>query len=469
MTLNLQPKDRILFLGDSITEQHLWTLFVENLLLWHEPTLVIRNRGWAANRAVDGLARFDRDVLPFAPTWLFIAFGMNDGGYQPPSAFIQREYREALARLVDRGRMIGTEPILCSPSAVDEACDPTLAGYNQVLADLTEICADVAGRTGTRFVDLYHPMLAAGPGLIPDGIHPNPQGHLILARAAASQLSLTQRATLQDDGTPDPTLPWQETVHPGPERYSIYLDGERAGNFSGSQLAQGVNLSGGGLRARARAVMELSRAIWQMDRSAWRSYGPLGLDGSRSASAAEAALAAVSHLEAVRRQLLQQPVQVESRREEPIPLGPWAISGPYYPNSPAHLLTQQCGPEAGQPGSEPPLPWQPVEPVGPDGYVNLLPLFGPVTHAVAYAQCHFVAPKDGELLLRLGSDDGYRLYLNGHLAGDLPLFRGSAPGQELHRLPVRKGTNQLLLRLHQGIGGWDFYATAFLRPNQCER
>lgn len=484
--MRLRTHDRILFLGDSITEQHLWTLYLENQLLWHEPGLTIRNRGWAANRAVDGLARFDRDAAPFAPTWLFIAFGMNDGRYQPPAAEIEAEYAESLTRLTERARAIGAEPILCAPSAVDEACDPVLSGYNETLARLTAICQQVAEREGARFLDLFHPVLAGGPGLTFDGIHPNPRGHLIMARAAAEQLGLTAKAVLADNGTPDPRLPWHSagdgsgsgSAGAGDEsttRCSVYVDGERVGNYTDAELTRGVILSGGGLRARAGAVMTLSQCLWQADRAAWRTYGPLGCDGARSPAAAAALREATGQLEEERRRLLQQPFDVQCLCEEPVQLGPWAVSGPYYPDSPGALLTQAFAPEgelaagsegrASGSGGPALLPWRSVEPVGPEGYVDLLPVFGPMTQVVAYAACRFNAPADGELLLRLGSDDGYRLFLNGRLAAEVPVFRGSAPGQELHRLPVRRGPNHLLLRIHQGIGGWDFYATACLRPN----
>lgn len=472
--MHLRPDDRILFLGDSITEQHLWTLYLENLLLWHEPSLVIRNRGWAANRAVDGLARFDRDVAPLAPNLIFIAFGMNDGRYQPPAGPIEAEYESSLVRLVRRARAIGAEPLLCSPTAVDEACDPVLQGYNETLARLAALCQQVAEREGAGFIDLFHPTRAAGPGLTFDGIHPNPRGHLVAARAAAEQLGLSEKAVLADDGTADPRLLWASGSGDAlrPElRYSVYVDGERCGNYTGAELSKEVLLSGGGLRARARAVMSLSQALWQMDRAAWRSFGPLGLDGARSGAAAESLRASAARLEAERRTLLQKPFAVTCQREEPVPLGPWAVSGPYYPDSPAQLLTQPFAPEE-ELGADPamganpaPVAWCSAEPVGPEGYIDLVPILGPATQAVAYAACTFVAPADGELLLRLGSDDGYRLFLNGRLAADLPVFRGSVPGQELHRLPVRQGPNRLLLRIHQGIGGWDFYASAYLRPN----
>jgi len=520
--VKLRPGDRVLFYGDSITEQHGWTLYLENLLLWQEPTLTIRNRGWAANRAEDGLARFDRDAAPLAPTHVFIAFGMNDGRYLPPCPEIADGYEAALTALARRARTLGAGAVLCSPPAVDEACDPVLAGYNETLALLTDRCRAVAEREGVPFVDFFHPTLAAGPGLSPDGIHPGPRGHVIMARAAAQQLGLTgwaermhcgdgrapvrsaggakpsgpsgstvpagvpAGATLLEDGTPEPVLPWRSAAPLKPGRYSVYVDGVRTGNFSAEELDSGVPLRGGGLTARARAVMALSQAFWQLDRMAWRTCGPLGCDQNRSPAAAAALAAAAADLETRRRNLLQQPFTVEARPEIPISLGPWRVFGPYRPDSPVLLTTQRFPPEpaadgtgqeagpreqdggsrgqSGNPARPAPPEGATVAAEGPEGFVDLLPLFGPLSQAVAYAECTFAAPADGELLLRLGSDDGYRLYLNGRCVADVPVFRGSAPGQEEYRLPVGKGANHLLLRVHQGIGDWHFFATAYQQP-----
>lgn len=487
--MQLRPEDRVLFYGDSITEQHLWTLYLENLLLWHEPSLIIRNRGWAANRAADGLARFDRDAAPLAPTWLFVAFGMNDGQYQPPSPALAAAYEAALTGLVRRGRASGAGVVLCSPPAVDEARDPVLAGYNETLALLTDRCRHVAEREGARFVDLFHPTLAAGPGLSPDGIHPAARGHLIMARAAARQLGLGDRIGLLEDGTPDPSLDWRRAAPLAPGRWSVYVDGERAGNYTADELSRGVSLRGGGLRARARAVMALSQALWQVERAAWRTCGPLGWDEARNPAGAAALQAVAAELEGRRRRLLTQPFAVAVHPEIPVALGPWEVSGPYFPDAPEALMTRRFPPEpAGQapepvgdapePTGKAPdavegsnavpgefLPWKVAETAGPQGFVDLQPLCGPVNRAVAYARCTFTAPGAGELILHLGSDDGYRLWLNGQQVAEVPVFRGSAPGQEVYRLPVAQGENRLLLRIHQGIGDWNFYATAYLRTN----
>ena len=102
--------DRIVFLGDSITEQRLYTTYIEAYTLTRHPEwkLWFRNVGWggdtswlrqrahpdekqlfAADEAAqqkmveDSVGRgLRRDVLPLKPTAITIKFGMNDHSYE---------------------------------------------------------------------------------------------------------------------------------------------------------------------------------------------------------------------------------------------------------------------------------------------------------------------------------------------------------------------------------------------------
>src|SRR5580765_2310067 len=101
--------DRVVFLGDSITEQRLYTTYIEAYVLTRHPQwhLTFRNVGWggdtawlrqrahpdeaklfAADEAAqqkmvdDSVGRgLERDVLPLKPTAVTIDFGMNDHSY----------------------------------------------------------------------------------------------------------------------------------------------------------------------------------------------------------------------------------------------------------------------------------------------------------------------------------------------------------------------------------------------------
>src|SRR4051812_6107137 len=76
----VRPHDRIVFLGDSITEQDLYPRSVEAYLVQRSPDyeLSFFNAGWPGDNADGGKPRLDRDVLALKPTLVTICFGMND-------------------------------------------------------------------------------------------------------------------------------------------------------------------------------------------------------------------------------------------------------------------------------------------------------------------------------------------------------------------------------------------------------
>jgi peptidoglycan/xylan/chitin deacetylase (PgdA/CDA1 family) len=76
---------------------------------------------------------------------------------------------------------------------------------------------------------------------------------------------------------------------------------------------------------------------------------------------------------------------------------------------------------------------------------------------VAYAACTLISDRDLDLLLGIGSDDGYKLYLNGTLLKTTRAFRGAAPDQEVVKAHLLKGKNHLLLKIDQDFGQYEFY------------
>src|SRR5437773_6336877 len=77
--------DVIVMIGDSITEQHLYSNYVEMWTVTRFPAwnLTFRNVGIGGDRSTGGNGRFKRDVLAHQPTALTVDFGMNDGSYRP--------------------------------------------------------------------------------------------------------------------------------------------------------------------------------------------------------------------------------------------------------------------------------------------------------------------------------------------------------------------------------------------------
>ncbi len=62
-----------------------------------------------------------------------------------------------------------------------------------------------------------------------------------------------------------------------------------------------------------------------------------------------------------------------------------------------------------------------------------------------------------ELELSLGTDDSFKLWLNGKLVTDKKITRGVAPDQDKVRVSLAKGQNKLLFKIANGGGGYGFY------------
>jgi len=64
------------------------------------------------------------------------------------------------------------------------------------------------------------------------------------------------------------------------------------------------------------------------------------------------------------------------------------------------------------------------------------------------------------LELSLGSDDSFRIWLNGKLVSDKKISRGVAPDQDKVKIDLLAGENKLLLKVANGGGGYGFYFKA---------
>ena len=62
-----------------------------------------------------------------------------------------------------------------------------------------------------------------------------------------------------------------------------------------------------------------------------------------------------------------------------------------------------------------------------------------------------------ELKLSIGTDDSFKLWLNGKLITDKKITRGVAPDQDKVRVSLVKGQNKLLFKIANGGGGYGFY------------
>src|SRR5262245_60400104 len=85
----LKDGDRVVFYGDSITDQRLYTTFTETYALTRFPEMNVTfvHSGWGGDRVTGGGGgnideRLKRDVFAYQPSVMTIMLGMNDASYR---------------------------------------------------------------------------------------------------------------------------------------------------------------------------------------------------------------------------------------------------------------------------------------------------------------------------------------------------------------------------------------------------
>jgi lysophospholipase L1-like esterase len=196
----VRPGDMVAVIGDSITEQKQYSVFIEDYLLMCQPVdnLRIAQFGWGGETATGFARRMKNDTLRFKPTLITTCFGMNDGGYGPLTKERAELYRRSQQQIVNLAKAAGVRTIVVgSPGCVDSDRfrNPEQAAiYNKTLGELRDIAREVAKSNGVGFADVHTPMinamtkakakygkayhLAGG-----DGVHPDANGHLVMAYA----------------------------------------------------------------------------------------------------------------------------------------------------------------------------------------------------------------------------------------------------------------------------------------------
>jgi len=128
-TFYLKNGDRVVFYGDSITDQRLYTTFVETYIVTRFPKLNVSfvHSGWGGDRVTGGGGgpidrRLQRDVLPYKPTVVTIMLGMNDGGYKPFDQKLFDTYTSGYEQIVQQLKrdLPGLRLTLIQPSPYDD-------------------------------------------------------------------------------------------------------------------------------------------------------------------------------------------------------------------------------------------------------------------------------------------------------------------------------------------------------------
>lgn len=87
-------------------------------------------------------------------------------------------------------------------------------------------------------------------------------------------------------------------------------------------------------------------------------------------------------------------------------------------------------------------------------HVNLMAIFGEQASCAAYLRTRVIAPVECGGALLMGSDDGIKAWLNGEVVHSNNIDRGEVADQDRAPIKLKQGTNELLLKITQGGGGW---------------
>jgi len=100
--------------------------------------------------------------------------------------------------------------------------------------------------------------------------------------------------------------------------------------------------------------------------------------------------------------------------------------------------------------------WQEVHSPDLAGSVDLLPLYTMLERRVCYAYTKVDVPEAGDAVLRCGSDDGIKVWINGEVVLNRDVDRGAKVDQDQAPCKLKAGANEILVEISQGGGGWNF-------------
>ncbi|MFZ2276225.1 MAG: GDSL-type esterase/lipase family protein [Prosthecobacter sp.] len=307
----LPKEQRIVFLGDSITQGGGYIEFIDAALIAQHPevTKEIIPLG-LSSETVSGLSedghaggkfprpdlheRLDRALEKAKPELVFACYGMNDGIYLPLGAVRTKAFQDGMKKLHEKvaatgARIVHLTPPVFDPVPIKQRVVPGdqvkpgqfYQGYNEVLDFYSDWLLDMRQK-GWEVLDIHGPMNAAiaekrktDPEFTfsKDGVHPGPEGHLLMARAVLDVWGLK----VKPDGTPD---------HPNgaailalvKKKHAIlrpawlsYVGHKRPGNPPGLPIEE-AKAKAAELDAEARKLASSKEIVFPNQTGEWNGY-----------------------------------------------------------------------------------------------------------------------------------------------------------------------------------------------------
>jgi lysophospholipase L1-like esterase len=520
--IRLGDRETIVFYGDSITEQNLYSAYLETFLLSRFPgkELAVFNMGWSGDTASGGNKRFARDVAPLQPSLVFVNFGMNDGGYKAYDEPTVRNYLEAQRALADTIRATGARQVLFTTSPVDPSRRQDEDVYNETLARMADGVDRIAAERSVPVIDLFRPMREVQRRaqekdpkftMIPDSIHPDAVGHLVMAYQAMRRLDaprglgeivvdgdavrasgVTAGNVAASDGGVDfdltlpflpfyvPTearpaldlVPLQDELNrftlqvkpgPGGDPLVLSVDGRTAGVFSREELARGIDLAlldGAPWAAAGRTLWEAAQFRFKQHFDAWRVLGlqkPAWMmpELPTFEPHVRAQRAYADELGRSLRALARPGTYHVALRPQGEAVAIRSVDlSPVYPLE---------GFDAAHPPETKPddVAWKSAPLV--DGVIDLGAHHSGAYFVVAYARVVLEADRPTTLHLSLGSDDGLAVFLQGRRVLARDVMRGLKRGEDEVELSLAAGRNDVLFKVTQGGGDFALAIDARVR------
>lgn len=232
------PENRIVFLGDSITQSGRYIEIVEAALVAQRPDM---NKSFIplglSSETVSGLSepghaggkfprpdlheRLDRVLEKAKPQLVLACYGMNDGIYYPLNDQRMKAFQDGMIKLHAKVAASGARIIHLTPPVFDplpikvrvlpaglDKYERPYQGYNEVLDVYSEWLLGMRSEANWEVLDIHGPMNAAiaekrksNPQFTfaKDGVHPSPEGQLFIARVILDAWGLK----VKPDGAPD--------------------------------------------------------------------------------------------------------------------------------------------------------------------------------------------------------------------------------------------------------------------------
>ncbi len=200
----LKKNDRIVFLGDSITQlgakKNGYVTLTAQAIKQAFPDLGIEvvGAGISGNKVPNCQKRLDRDVLQKNPTVVVIYIGINDVWHWTHPRMVAKgrkgttpeKFESGLKDMIAKINGVGARVILCTPSVIGEQSDGTNPS-DKMLDEYAEISRKVAKETGSQLLDLrkafvdylkeHNPENADRGILTADRVHMNKEGNRFLS------------------------------------------------------------------------------------------------------------------------------------------------------------------------------------------------------------------------------------------------------------------------------------------------